>query len=42
MGITVNTTCSTPLSEADDDILAGTAYWLLATANRDFGDGEAD
>ena len=34
MGITVNITFSTPLSEEDDDILAGTAYWLMATANR--------
>ena len=30
MGITV----STPLPEEDDNILAGTAYWLMATANR--------
>jgi hypothetical protein len=34
MGITLNITVSTPLSEEDDNILAGTAYWLMATANR--------
>lgn len=34
MGITVNITFSTPLSEEDDNILAGTAYWLMATAYR--------
>ena len=34
MGITVNITFSTPLSEEDDSILAGTAYWLHATAIR--------
>ena len=34
MGITVNITFSTPLSAQDDHILAGTAYWLMATANR--------
>jgi hypothetical protein len=34
MGITVNITFSTPLSEEDDSILAGTAIWLMAVANR--------
>ena len=34
MGITLNITVSTPLSEEDDNILAGTAIWLMAVANR--------
>ena len=34
MGITLNITVSTPLSEEDDNILAGTAILLMATANR--------
>jgi hypothetical protein len=34
MGITLNLTVSTPLSEEDDQILAGAGYWLMAIANR--------
>ena len=34
MGITLNITVSTPLTEEDDNILAGTAILLMATANR--------
>jgi len=34
MGITLKLTVSTPVSEEDDQLLAGTAYWLMALANR--------
>jgi hypothetical protein len=34
MGITLNLSVSTPLSEEEDQLLAGTAYWLMALANR--------
>jgi hypothetical protein len=34
MGITLNLMVSTPLSEEEDQLLAGTAYWLMALANR--------